>query len=133
MHKAPSGHFARLLLLVALTLSATVLLYGCAMSEEMRRIESVRQAEKQADASRSTNLSGEQLFIRSCNTCHPAGRAGMGPSLADLNEHFPDDVMLKQYIRKGKGIMPGQPKSAMNDEELDNLVVYLRALKVEKN
>lgn len=125
------GGSIRLLLLATALAPSIASFYGCAMSEEMRRIESVRQAEKQADASRSTNLSGEQVFIRSCNTCHPGGRAGMGTSLAELNEHFPDDDMLRQYIRKGKGIMPGQPKSAINDEELDNLVTYLRALKVE--
>lgn len=45
-----------------------------------------------------------------------------------MNEHFPDDVQLKRFIRMGKGVMPAQGKDAVNDVELDNLVKYLRAL-----
>jgi mono/diheme cytochrome c family protein len=98
------------------------------MSEEMKRIQQTKDAQQRRDASRSTNLTGEQVFMRSCNTCHPQGKAGLGPSLEQLAEHYPEDVALKLLIRKGKGIMPGQPASVLNGEELDNLVDYLRQL-----
>jgi len=101
---------------------------GCAMSEEMRRIHETQQAEQQKEAGRSTNLTGEQLFIRSCNTCHPSGRAGVGPTLENLGEHFPDDAKLKAFIRKGKGSMPAQPKDTINEKEMDDLILYLRNL-----
>lgn len=98
------------------------------MSEEMRRINEVKRAQLSRDASRSTNLTGEQLFIRTCNTCHPGGKEGLGPSLENLDKDLPDDKALKRLIRQGKGMMPGQPKEVINDAELEALVQYLRAL-----
>jgi mono/diheme cytochrome c family protein len=102
------------------------------MKEEIKRIEQVQQMQKQRDMAGSTNLTGEQIFMRSCNTCHPGGQAGMGPTLEKMGEHFPEDQALKAFIRKGKGIMPGQPKETINDEELDSLVTYLRGLTFDK-
>jgi mono/diheme cytochrome c family protein len=101
------------------------------MGEEIRRIELNKKAQQASEQERSTNLTGEQIFIRSCNTCHPSGRLGMGPSLENIDTHFPDDASLKQMIRAGKGAMPGQPKSTLNDDELNNLVVYLRQLNID--
>lgn len=111
-----------------LSLAATLMLSGCAMSEEMKRINITQQAEQQREAGRSTNLTGEQIFIRSCNTCHPGGEAGMGPSLENLGKHFAEDAKLKAFLRKGKGNMPAQTKDTLNDKELDDLVLYLRNL-----
>jgi mono/diheme cytochrome c family protein len=113
---------------IYLPLILALVLFGCSMSEEMRRIEETREAQQRREASHSTNLTGEQIFMRSCNTCHPQGKAGLGPSLEHLSEHYPDDDVLKAFLRKGKGIMPGQPKTVLNDEEMDNLVDYLRRL-----
>lgn len=98
------------------------------MPEEVKRIEAVRRAELRMEAASSTNLTGEQIFIRSCNTCHPGGKKGMGPSLSLIDQHLPDDRSLKALIRQGKGTMPAQPPEALNDEELDSLVAYLRKL-----
>jgi len=102
---------------------------GCSMSEEVKRIEKVRLAEQRHAAENTTNLTGEQVFIRSCNTCHPGGRKGYGPSLENINERYPEDAGLKKFIRTGKGLMPGQPLETLNEQELDNLLVYLRAIK----
>lgn len=105
------------------------MLSGCAMTEEMRRINETNQAEHVREAGRSTNMTGEQVFIRSCNTCHPGGNKGFGPTLETLGKDFPDDAKLKAFIRKGKGAMPGQPKDTIDDAEMDELIVYLRNLK----
>jgi mono/diheme cytochrome c family protein len=102
------------------------------MTEEVRRIEQVRQSELRKAAAMTADLTGEQVFIRSCNTCHPSGRKGYGPALDKVAEHFPDDKKLKELIRAGKGLMPAQPKSSLNDQELENVVAYLRQLKVRK-
>lgn len=110
------------------TLALILSISGCAMNEEVKRIEEVKRNQRQREAARSTNLTGQQVFIRTCNTCHPGGDKGMGPSLSDLNTKFPDDGALKKLIRSGKGIMPPQPKSAINDKELDSLIDYLRHL-----
>ena len=109
-------------MLIILTLS------GCAMSEEVRRINEVKRAQQSRDAARSNNLTGEQLFVRTCNTCHPGGKQGMGPSLEHVNDDIANDQDLKKLIRTGRGTMPGQPKSVINDTELDLLVQYVRHL-----
>lgn len=107
-------------------------LSGCVMSEEMKRIDQVKKAQRERAMEGSTNLTGEQIFIRSCNTCHPSAKAGMGPSLEAMNAKFPEDLALKQFIRKGKGMMPGQSVERINNDELDNLITYLRALDFSK-
>jgi mono/diheme cytochrome c family protein len=108
------------------------LLSGCVMSEEMKRIDATKKAEQVRQESGSTNLTGEQIFVRTCNTCHPGGRAGMGTTLENLAKDFPDDTKLKAFIRQGKGIMPPQPKDVLNEQEMDNLVSYLRNLDFSK-
>ena len=113
--------FACVLIMIAL-------LSACSMGEEVKRIQAVNEMERERSQSQSTDLTGEQVFIRSCNTCHPQGRQGVGPALDQLSEHFASDEMLKRFIRMGKGVMPGNPKETLNDVELDNLIKYLRAL-----
>ena len=117
-----SKHFLPFLLLsVALSLA------GCAVSEEVRQIERVKQAQKEELAGRSEQLTGQQVFIRSCNTCHPGGCAGAGPSLEEINNRFPTDAQLAKFIRTGSGQMPPQPPSVLTDQELANLISYLRS------
>lgn len=107
----------------------SLVLSGCAMSEEIKRIDENKHSLSERAASLSTDLNGEQLYFRSCNTCHPSGRQGPeGPSLEHVNDHFPTDDALKAFIRKGKGIMPGQTKDVMDDKEIDSLIVYVRHL-----
>jgi len=103
-------------------------LYACSLPEEIKHIEASKEYEEQQDASRSTDLTGEQIFMRSCNTCHQGGKVGLGPSLGDLNQKYADDAALKLLIRNGKGIMPGQPTNVINNNELDHLIAYLRTL-----
>lgn len=103
------------------------------MNEEMKRIEAAKQAGQLREASRSTNLTGEQIFYRSCNTCHPSGKKGVGPRLDKITEHYPDDKQLAALFRKGKGMMPPQPKEDINDDELKNLINYVRTLNDKLN
>lgn len=103
-------------------------LSACSMGEEMRRIEESKHANELRAASMSTNLTGEQIFVRSCNTCHPGGKEGMGPNLIAMETDFPSDDKLKAFIRKGKGMMPSQPVEDINDTEIENLITYLRRL-----
>ena len=105
-----------------------LLLSSCSMGEEMRRIEESKVASKMREASRTSNLTGEQIFVRSCNTCHPGGGEGMGPSLINTENDFPTDEALKAFIRHGKGLMPAQTLENINDEEMKNLLVYVHSV-----
>ena len=101
------------------------------MGEEMRRIEESKRAGKIRDASNSSNLTGDQIFVRSCNTCHQGGKEGMGPRLDKMDADFPTDDSLKKFLRKGKGMMPPQSPSTITDVEMDSLVIYLRKLNTD--
>lgn len=104
-------------------------LVACSLSEEIKRIDASKQYEEREEASRTADLTGEQIFIRSCNTCHPGGKQGMGPSLIGISKKYPDDLQLQAFIRKGRGIMPAQPPNVINDIELTRLIAYIKALK----
>jgi mono/diheme cytochrome c family protein len=78
------------------------------------------------DGAGSVPRSGDVLFARYCNTCHPGGGRGAGPSLlvADYSA-----AELKSVIRHGKSRMPGFGASTISDEELDALATYVVGLK----
>lgn len=101
---------------------------SCSMNEEMKRIEAAKQMGEARQQSNSTNLTGEQIFYRSCNTCHPSGKKGLGPRLDQVNEHYPENVQLAALIRNGKGTMPPQAKDDLNEDELKNIMAYARTL-----
>lgn len=121
----------RIAIMVLISILVVATTGGCVMSEEMKRIQKVEEEKARRKQQMSTNLSGEQIFVRSCNTCHPGGAAGMGPSLDQLATHFPTDDKLINFLRQGVGAMPPQPKEVINDIEMGALVRYLRTLKVE--
>lgn len=65
---------------------------------------------------------GEQVFMRSCNQCHPRGEAGVGFALN--NKPLPDAVIRAQ-VRLGVGAMPAFPQTEISDRELEAIVAYL--------
>lgn len=69
---------------------------------------------------------GQKVFMRHCHQCHPGGEAGLGPS---LNEKPLPGFLMKLQVRKGLGAMPSFSEEHINDEELDALIAYLKALR----
>jgi mono/diheme cytochrome c family protein len=69
---------------------------------------------------------GQRSFMTSCHQCHPGGMAGLGPAIN--NKPLPG-FMIKLQSRAGLGAMPGFSSSELSDEELDAIVVYLKALR----
>jgi len=98
------------------------------MTEEIKRIDESQQAEFKRKSLMSNDLTGEQIYYRSCKTCHAGGKRDVGPALDHMDEHYPDDHKLIAFLRKGKGIMPPQTKDVLNDNEMQSLVRYLRQL-----
>jgi mono/diheme cytochrome c family protein len=73
-------------------------------------------------------LDVEQLFATTCGWCHSDGgrAAGKGPQLMD-DQH--DDDFLHNRIKNGKeGAMPAFGAS-FNDEQIGEIVKYIRTLK----
>lgn len=67
---------------------------------------------------------GEKVFMTHCQRCHPQGEAGLGPAIN------PAPNFGKRFqIRHGLGAMPAFDEHHISDEELDQVLAYLKALK----
>jgi mono/diheme cytochrome c family protein len=69
---------------------------------------------------------GRLLFDRHCYKCHTEGEGGLGPTLND--KPLPKFLMRLQ-TRVGLGAMPGFTKQQISDEQLDDLLDYIVALR----
>ena len=73
---------------------------------------------------------GQAVLTRLCNSCHPNANAGIGPALygPQFADRYPDDAAIAAVIRQGKGGMPAFSTSQLSDQDLANVVAYLRGL-----
>ena len=61
-----------------------------------------------------------------CQQCHPGGEAGLGPALNDK----PLPEFLKKFqVRHGLGTMPSFSEKEISDQQLEDLMEYLKALR----
>jgi mono/diheme cytochrome c family protein len=93
---------------------------GCSSA---RREEPIKGALKVED---KQVAAGQRAFMAHCHQCHPGGRAGLGPAIN--NKPLPG-FMIKLQSRIGLGAMPGFSSAELSDEDLDMIVVYLKALR----
>ena len=69
---------------------------------------------------------GRVVFMASCHQCHPGGEAGLGPALNDK----PLPEFLKRFqVRHGLGTMPSFSEQKISDQQMDDLMEYLKALR----
>ena len=69
---------------------------------------------------------GRVVYMEYCNQCHPSGEAGLGPALNDK----PLPTFLKKFqVRQGLGSMPSFSDAEISDEELDDIMTYLKDLR----
>ena len=94
-------------------------------------IEELKKQEAAALEGVDPVTGGGKLFAMKCNVCHPNAKSGFGPTLvgAEFTEKFPDDPTLSDYIRKGKGTMPGYKATLLSDQGLAAIIAYMRTLK----
>jgi len=72
---------------------------------------------------------GGELYETACAGCHASdGSGGRGPAIAtpDADAVKLTDDQIRGVIRVGPGAMPAW--SRLTDEQVDSLIVYLRAL-----
>lgn len=67
-------------------------------------------------------LRGQEIFMRSCDRCHPGGMAGLGPAI--INKPLPG-FMIKFQVRHGLGAMPSFKN--MKKADLNDLVAYIKS------
>lgn len=72
---------------------------------------------------------GRAVFETNCNSCHPAGRAGVGPALSGVIGRLGEDG-TRSVIRNGRPgtAMPGFPSSRITDQQLTDMMAYLKSL-----
>lgn len=103
-----------------LALAALVLAAGCGPKRlpPARADASARLTERQRR--------GEVVYARHCQSCHPGGGAGLGPSI--LDKPAPQGA-IKLQVRQGLGAMPAFDAAKIPDEDLDALADYVVRLR----
>lgn len=76
---------------------------------------------------------GEALYLSKCAGCH-APQANFGPLLntADFQTRYADDADLAFVIRSGREPMPAFTVERLDDQELADIIAYLRSLSPQK-
>ena len=69
---------------------------------------------------------GQVAFMGKCDKCHPGGDAGLGPS---LNNKALPGFLLEFQARNGLGAMPPFDHEELSEPDLDDIVLYLKALR----
>ena len=69
---------------------------------------------------------GRTAFMEYCTQCHPGGEAGLGPS---LNDKALPTFLKKFQVRQGIGSMPSFSEAEISDQQLDDIMAYLKALR----
>lgn len=77
----------------------------------------------------SSVVQGRIHFMAHCQKCHPSGNSGLGGSINKVPFTF-----LKRFqARHGLGVMPSFTEREISDEELDEILAYLQALRKYNN
>jgi mono/diheme cytochrome c family protein len=71
---------------------------------------------------------GQKLFTTNCQACHPSGGrvAGVGPKLLGTTR---DDAYIQSNIRNGRNAMPAFSPDQISDQQIQDLIAYIRSLK----
>ncbi|MBX9853213.1 MAG: c-type cytochrome [Cytophagaceae bacterium] len=76
-------------------------------------------------------LNGEKVFMTNCQQCHPGGEAGLGPPINNVPlPGFTKRIRIRsKAFLLGLGRMPSFKKHEISRQEMDDLIVYMHALK----
>jgi mono/diheme cytochrome c family protein len=106
--------------IISMALLTAVLLMGCGSARRGEQFVGPLTLESR-DIQR-----GQTNFMKHCHQCHPGGEAGLGPALT--NKPLPM-FLVRAQVRYGLGAMPAFTREDLADEDLDDLLGYLAALK----
>jgi mono/diheme cytochrome c family protein len=110
------NHFLDLVLL---------LIYAASMiSCASRRSEPVKQKEFIPRSQEIAN--GERLYMYFCQKCHPAGEAGLGPS---VNANPAPQFVNRFQVRHGLGVMPAFNQEEISTAGLRDISKFMKAWK----
>jgi len=98
-------------------LCAALCLFSCAVRKSEPHTGRV------VDVSDSRVQHGQELFNKWCQKCHPAGEAGLGPSVMSK-----PGFLTRFQARHGMGAMPAFSKKQLPKKDLKDIALYLRKL-----
>jgi mono/diheme cytochrome c family protein len=78
------------------------------------------------DAQSEEIAMGQKVFMNYCQACHPHGEAGLGLA---INDKPLPGFLIRFQVRNGLGVMPSFKEDVISDEELGQIVAYLKALR----
>lgn len=73
---------------------------------------------------------GQRVFMQTCNQCHVGGGGGLGPPLND--KRLPA-FFVRIQVRHGIGAMPAFSGEHISDDQLDDVIVYMKYLRQHPN
>lgn len=81
------------------------------------------------DASGGDVVLGRQQFQFKCQQCHRPDGAGAGPALSGENAQPLEltDDQIATLIREGHGTSPGMTDANLNDEQLADVIAFIRS------
>jgi mono/diheme cytochrome c family protein len=73
---------------------------------------------------------GQVLFGRYCDSCHPGGQEGIGPSLrsTQFKRTTTSEDKIVSTVRKGGFEMPALPPTLLGDADLSDIARYVLSL-----
>jgi len=73
---------------------------------------------------------GERLYRSRCYGCHaPEARYGPPHNTPEFKAKYPEDALLAQRIQSGSHPMPAFSATLLDQQQLADLVAYIRSLK----
>jgi len=69
---------------------------------------------------------GRTLFFAACNSCHPAGAAGIGKSVVESKFA---GTGLARYVRNGGRVMPWFTSDRLTDQDVADILAFIQTLK----
>jgi mono/diheme cytochrome c family protein len=103
--------------LLAYVLCVMMLVISCAV----RKSEPL--SGKRVDISDRRVANGQMLYHAYCQKCHPAGEAGLGPSVTAK-----PGFLTRFQARHGLGVMPAFKPDRLSRQDLKDIARYLREL-----
>ena len=121
------------LFLPALLLSAFVAVANPQSILQQGTSDADRQAQKT-----DSQVLGKKIYSRDCAMCHGNDGSGHTDLARDMNLILPDwtvektlanttDSYLLSVIRSGKGKMPPEDRARATDEDVKNMIAYIRS------
>jgi mono/diheme cytochrome c family protein len=110
--------------LTAVFIFLIVLSYNLLISCAARKSEPMKEKTFVAKNERVAN--GEIVFMRYCQSCHPAGEGGLGPS---INANPAPQFVKRFQMRHGLGVMQGFKQDEISKNDLRDISKYLKAWK----